>query len=314
MKVFVAGATGVIGWRAVRDLVAAGHDVTGLARTDEKADQLVRLGAAPARVDLFDPAGLSTAVGGHEVVANLATHIPPVAAAARPSAWADNDRIRTEGSCNLVDAALAGGATRYIQESITFTYPDQGEAWIDESLAIDASGVESVLAAEGNAARFAASSAARGHGAGVVLRFGVFYGPGASHTDTMLRLARRGLGAAVGSAKGYISSIHLDDAASAVVAALDVPSGTYNVVDDEPVTRRQYVDALGAAIGRGRLRIVPGRAAKLGGKRTATLRRSQRVSNGAFREASGWRPRHPSVREGWRAVVAAAEGEEAIGA
>jgi nucleoside-diphosphate-sugar epimerase len=311
MKVFVAGATGVIGWRAVRDLVAAGHEVTGLARSDEKAEQLVRLGATPARVDLFDPAALSAAVAGHAVVANLATHIPPLSAAARPSAWAENDRIRTEGSRNLVDAALAGGATRYIQESITFTYPDQGDEWIDESLAIDpAPGVESVLAAEANAARFASS----GHGAGVVLRFGAFYGPGATHTDTMLSLARRGLGAAAGAAQGYISSIHLDDAARAVVAALEVPSGTYNVVDDEPVTRRQYVDALGAALGRGRLRIVPGRAAKLGGKRAATMTRSQRVRNAAFRAASGWRPQHPSVREGWPAVVAAVEGEEAVGA
>ena len=86
-RVFVAGATGVLGWRTVRELVAAGHEVTGIARSDEKAALLRSLGATPARVDLFDAAAIREAASGHDAVLNLATHVPPPTEAARRSAW-----------------------------------------------------------------------------------------------------------------------------------------------------------------------------------------------------------------------------------
>jgi nucleoside-diphosphate-sugar epimerase len=297
MKIFIAGATGVLGRRAVAGLVAAGHDVAGLARTADKAAGLSAAGATPVTVDLFDPAAVVAAVAGYEVVMNLATNIPTVREGMRAGSWATNDRIRTEGAANLVDGALAGGARRYVQESITFTYPDRGDAFIDETVPIEAqAGVQSVTAAEASAARFT-----EGGGAGVVLRFGMFYGPDSSHTATMLEAARRRIGLATGAPRGYISSIQTDDAASAVVAALAVPAGIYNVCD-EPVTRRVYVRALGAAVGH-RLVLYPGRLARFAGPRAATLTRSQRVSNSKFKAASGWSPQYPSVREGWPAVL-----------
>jgi nucleoside-diphosphate-sugar epimerase len=109
MRVFVAGATGVIGRRAVAQLIAAGHEVTGIARAPAKAAQLRRAGAVPVEVSLFDPAALTAAVAGHDAVVNLATKIPTLTQAARASAWDENNRIRIEGSRNLVDAALAAG-------------------------------------------------------------------------------------------------------------------------------------------------------------------------------------------------------------
>src|SRR5690349_1799280 len=117
MKVFVAGGTGVVGRRAVERLVEAGHDVSVIARSDEKAALVVSLGATPARVSLFDAPALTEAVAGHEVVVNLATHIPPLTRAGLMSSWQENNRIRTEGARNLADAALAAGASRYVQES-----------------------------------------------------------------------------------------------------------------------------------------------------------------------------------------------------
>ena len=96
MRVFVAGATGVLGRRAVRELVRTGHGVTGVARSDAKAALLRELGATPAMIDPFDAAALDEAVRGHEVVMNLATHIPAPTKAAFPSAWKENDRIRSE--------------------------------------------------------------------------------------------------------------------------------------------------------------------------------------------------------------------------
>ena len=300
--VFVTGATGAIGRHVVPQLVAAGHEVTGLARSEEKVAQLSAQGAKAAEVSLFDAGALRDAFAGHDVVANLATSIPQ---SPRRSAWAENDRIRTEGSRAVVDAAIAAGVSRLVQESITFPYADNGDAWIDEDTDFDPGTLmTSVVEAESNAARFRASGAT-----GVVLRFGAFYGPDTWHTDTALRFAGRHIGAVIGRRGGYMSSIHLADAGSAVLAALDAPSGTYNVVDDEPMTKREYALALGEAAGARPWVSVPGRAAKLGGSLTEPLARSQRVSNRRFRDVTGWAPRYASVREGLASVVK--EGDDA---
>jgi nucleoside-diphosphate-sugar epimerase len=128
MKVFVAGATGVLGWRAVRDLVAAGHAVTGIARSEEKATRLRSLGATPVRVDLFDADAVREAAAGHDAVLNLATHVPKPSEATRRRAWAEHERIRSEGARILVDAAVAGGASVYVQESLAFAYADGAHA------------------------------------------------------------------------------------------------------------------------------------------------------------------------------------------
>lgn len=301
MKVFVAGATGVLGNRAVRQLVDAGHAVTGIARSDAAADQLRDAGATSARVDLFDAAAIADAVSGHDAVLNLATSIPPASKAMRPGAWSMNDKIRTEGSCILVDAALATGAQRYVQESIAFIYPDSGDHWIDESTALDSPKyTRSTLEAEAQAARFTAAG-----GAGVVLRFGMFYGAASSHTEDFVRLARHRVAANLGSRDGYMSSVHLDDAAAAVVAALAAPAGTYNIVDDEPMKRGDYFDALADAFGLPHARLGMSAIGKLGGSKAATLTRSERVSNAKFKAGTGWAPAYPSAREGYLQVAAA---------
>ena len=301
MKVFVAGATGVLGKRAVAQLVAADHEVTGVARSNEKAALIRSLGAAPVTVDLFDAAAVKAAVEGHDVVVNLATHIPPLSKAALPGAWSENDRIRSEASKHLVDAALATGASRYIQESIAFMYPDSGDQWLDEDVAPDPPGLGgSVLEAEAQVRRFA-----DGGGAGVVLRFGQFYAPEATHTIAMVKAAKRHIAPVLGPKDGYISMIDADDAARAVVAALDAPSGTYNVTDDEPVTRDEFASIAADAMGVKRARSLPAALAKMSGKNARFMMRSQRVRNDRFKQATGWAPAHRSLREGWPAVTAA---------
>ena len=298
MKVFVAGATGVLGRRAVRQLAGAGHDVSGIARSPEKATLLEELGARPVTADLFDGAALKDAVDGHEVVCNLATHIPHVSRAALPGAWKENDRIRTEGSRNLVDAAVATGAARYIQESISFIYPDRGDQWVDEEVALDVPPFgESVVEAERQAARVTDAGAV-----GVVLRFGQFIAAESAHTIDMVRAVRRRVAPLLGADR-YNSMIHADDAAAAVVAALAVPAGTYNVVEDEPLTRRESFDLLAEALGVKPPRIAPAGVARLGGKKATAMMRSERVSNKRFKEVSGWAPAFPSVRDAWPAVA-----------
>ena len=187
MKVFFAGATGVVGKRAVAGFVAAGHDVTAVARNRAKADYLRLVGAQPVSVDLFDAAAVNAAVAGHDVVVNMATHIPPLSKAAMPGAWKENDRIRTEVSRNLADAVIAHGVGRYIQESITFHYEVDGDAPIDEDRPLRiAAYAKSTLDAEAQAQRVTEAG-----GVGIVLRFGMFYGPDSNQTVTQVRMLRR---------------------------------------------------------------------------------------------------------------------------
>jgi nucleoside-diphosphate-sugar epimerase len=299
MKVFVAGATGAIGARAVTQLVAAGHSVTAIARSPAKVDFLRELGAAPVTVDMFDPDALRSAVAGHDVVCNLATHIPPVARAMRGDAWAENDKIRIQGSANLVDAAIAAGAKRYIQESISFGYADGGDSWLDESTPLLPTPLTASLeAAEANTARFTASG-----GVGVVLRFAMFYGAGSTFTVAMLRMVESGIAPSLGDPDGYQSMLQLDDAAAAVVAAFRAPAGVYNVAEDRPGTRRVQAAAMASALGVAPPWMPPAGAAKLTGTNGAHLRRSHRISNHAFRAATGWAPRYPDPWTGWAFVA-----------
>jgi len=300
MRVFVAGATGVLGRRTLPLLVAQGHDVSALARSDVRATLVGDLGARPVRADLFDSASMRGAVAGHDVVCNLATHIPSSLRMALPGAWAENDRIRTEGSRILVDAALAAAAGRYVQESIAFLYRDGGDRWIDESSPLDpVANLRSATVAESHAARVTAAG-----GVAVILRFAAFYGPDSATTFDMIRLARRRIALGAGP-EGYVSSITTDDAAAAVVASLSAPAGLYNVGDHEPVTRRQFFAALAGALGVSPPFVAPAGLTKLAGPKAAALVRSQRLSNRRFVDVTGFEPVSPSVRQGWPKVVAA---------
>jgi nucleoside-diphosphate-sugar epimerase len=299
LKLFMAGATGILGRRTVPLLVAAGHRGTAVARRAEKEAALAAVGAEPVRVDLFDARAVASAVRGHDVVINLATHIPPSSRAVLPWAWRENDRVRREISRNLADAALAARVRRLIQESFAPTYASGGDAWLTEASPIHpARQSRSALDAE---------RAAKGFGGGgraaVVLRFAFFHDAESGTTQDTLRFARKGWASTFGAADGFVSSIMVEDAARAVLAALEVPAGIYNVSDDEPLRRREYFEALGAALGVATPKLPPAWLAHLAGPVGEMLARSQRVSNQKLREASGWRPRAASMREGWRSGV-----------
>ena len=301
MKVIVAGATGVAGGGVVPALVAAGHDVTAAIRSPAKTQMVLSWGATPVEVDLFDRAAVLGVVAGHAAVCNLTTHIPSLAKAGLPGAWKENDRIRRVVSANLIEAALAGDASYFLQESVGFVYPDQGDRWIDERTPPQPSPVtQSVLEAEANVERFAGSGRS-----GVILRFAQFYGPGATHSVEMVRMAARfGIAPTIGDPDGFMSSIHRDDVGPAVVAALGAPTGTYNIGDDEPLRRRELHAVFAQALGRSRLHEVGRLMARLGGRKAEVTARSQRLSSDAFRTCTGWSPTVPSARLGWPAIIA----------
>ena len=233
MRVFVTGGTGAIGGYAVPAMIAAGHDVRALARTDAAASALRAHGATPVRVSLFDRDGLAESFDHCAAVVNLASALPGTASFVRLSAWTDCHRIRREGSAAVVDAAIAAGVPRVLQESVVMVYTDSGDRWIDEESPVDHYPIATgIYAAEASAHRF---------------------------TD----------------------------------------SGTYNIVDDLPVTKRNHTAALAGAVGRHPVVTGPGRAALLLGERTTSLTRSLRVSNKRFRSAGGWQPQYHSVWEGY---------------
>jgi nucleoside-diphosphate-sugar epimerase len=303
MRVFLTGATGVIGRRVVPLLLEQGHTVTAGQRAESRRPMPWKNEIRVVPVDLFDPATLAPAVRGHDAVINLATSIPSSTVKMLfRSAWRMNDRIRREGSRNLVEAALAGGVRCLVQESFAPTYPSRGDEWIDESVALEPGAYNrTVLDAEESVARF--TGAGRN---GIALRFAAFYGPDSVQLPDLIRLLRGGW-APLPEPHGFISSVSHDDAASAVVASLQARPGAYNVSDDEPVRKEVYAGTLASLLGVGPPRFPPRWATPLFGAPGAMLSRSLRISNDKLRTETGWRPGYPSVREGWVATLDAAK-------
>lgn len=224
--IVITGATGVIGRRAVSELVSAGHRVAGVTRSAEGARLLESLGARAVEADVFDPTSLATAFAGSGTVVNLLTHIPAADRMATPGAWDENDRLRREASAAVAVAAGEVGAERLIQESIAFVYADGGDRWLDEDAPVDSNATTAtVLTAEANASKRFAGDA-------VVLRFGLFIGPDSHLSEADVKKARRtGVSPSLGARDAYRPTLWLDDAGTAVAAAVRAPASIYNVGD-----------------------------------------------------------------------------------
>ena len=289
-EVIVTGSTGVIGQRAVRELLAAGHRVTGVTRSARGHLRLESLGARAVEADVFDEASLREAFDGADVVVNVLTHVPSADRMADPSAWKENDRVRIEASAAIARAARAARVQRLVQESIAFVYADGGDGWLEEDAPVAGGGVTTTaLTAERNARELF-------DGDTVVLRFGLFMGPESGSAQAALEAARAGVSTALGPPSAYRPTLWLDDAAAAIAAALRVPAGTYNVADTDPPTNAEIDAALAAAVGVKALRPRP--------PQDGPLARSQRVSSRRLREASGWTPRVRAGTDTWDRIAA----------
>jgi nucleoside-diphosphate-sugar epimerase len=300
VKVFVTGATGVMGRSVVRSLLADGHDVLGLARDAEKAAVLDAMDVLPVRGTLFDRVRLAEAFEGCDVVCNMATRMPVGWSGLRPGAWRANDRLRSEGSRIVARAARTAGVSRLIQESVSYLYADAGDAWITESSPIEVTAAtEPVILAETAAEEFRDA----GHDS-VILRFGSIIGDDGL-TRWRLRRAKAGRPIGFGAPDGWTHVVHVDDIGSAVAASLSATSGIYNA-GAEPIRRADLVVAYGRAVGSSDAAFMPRLLQRLGGDRFEPLTRSQRVRSEALVAASAWHPDHPRFGTDWlRDVVSA---------
>ncbi|MEO1056585.1 MAG: NAD(P)-dependent oxidoreductase [Actinomycetota bacterium] len=300
MRILMTGATGVIGRHTIPLLLGAGHEVRAVARTRAARHDLRVAGAEPVSVNLFDRDEIRAAVDGCQAVLHFATSIPPLRVATKARSWVANDRLRDDATNLLVDAAISSGVERFVLESMTFFYTDRGEHWVDESSPVDATWrpLRSALAAERHLKRFTESGAA-----GVTLRFAQLYGPGDVSLEYLDAIRQRRI-PLIGHGDNFVPRVHIADAATAILASLAVPPGTYNVSDDDPQRARATLEQLVGLLDAPRPRRLPTWLAKVaGGSAVSTLTRSQRVSNQRLRSASAWTPIHGSSADGWPEVV-----------
>jgi 2-alkyl-3-oxoalkanoate reductase len=306
MRVFVAGASGAIGRPLVSKLVAAGHEVSGMTRSEARAEDVRAAGADAAVVDVFDAEGLRAAIAeaSPEVVVHELTSLPDRIDFRKEDTYAATNRVRTEGTRNLIDAALAAGARRFVCQSIAFAYRLDGVGMKTEEdpLLADAPGA---FASGVSALREMEEMVLGTDGLdGLVLRYGFFYGPGTYYAKdgTSTEDVRRRRMPIVGRGSGVFSFIHVDDAADATVAAVERGApGVYNVTDDEPASMTEWVPVFAQAAGAKPPWRVPVWLARfVAGKDVSNFAVALRgASNEKAKRELGWQPAHPSWRTGF---------------
>jgi 2-alkyl-3-oxoalkanoate reductase len=304
MKVFIAGASGVLGRRLVRQFTARGHSVIGQVRSPKSESTVREAGGEPRHADLFDAESLARAAEGCDTVIHAATAIP-VKQKTIPADWAMNDRIRRKGTRCLTEAAAKIGARAYLQQSIAWVARPKDDSPFDEdSPAVPVPAIQSAIDAEaiareaGSAEGFAVS----------ILRGGFFYDGESAHTRMIADALRKRQMPIIGGGEAMWAMIHSDDAASAYVAAAEKPrSGVWHITDNELVPVRSFLKEFAARLGARAPRRVPVWLARwLAGEQAVEyFTRSTRTANTRFRSEFAWTPRYPTFREGLDQIVAA---------
>jgi nucleoside-diphosphate-sugar epimerase len=310
MRVLVAGATGVIGSRLVPLLTAVGHEVIALARSADRANVLREAGAEMAVADALDRDGLIRAVAkaAPDAVVNLLTAIPGHLNPRRLARdFALTNRLRTEGTRNLVDAAREAGATRVIAQSLAYAY-QPGKALANE---------DSPLWTEHTPKQFAPVLAAlieleriTADAGGLVLRLGHLYGPGSAYAEdgSFTHHVKAGNVPLVGGGNAVFSFTHAEDAATAIIAALDKDTtGVLNIVDDTPAALHTWLPEFARLLAAPQPKPAPAALARLavGGWGVAYMNQLRGADNARARLRLNWRPRHTSWKDGFAAELRA---------
>lgn len=310
MKVFVAGATGAIGRPLVGQLVEAGHEVVAMTRSPERAARLRRHGVEARVADVYDREAVRGAVAAAkpEVLVHELTDIPAEIDPRRfAQQFRSTDRLRTEGTRNLLDAAKEAGVKRFVAQSVFSAYEPTGGPIKTEvdPLWADPPDWAAPMRAVADLERVVLESEAVD---GVTLRYGYFYGPGTqcASDGALASRVRRRMFPVPARATALMSFVHVEDAASATVLAVDRgPPGAYNVVDDEPAPVSEWLPVFAEAVGAPRPLRVPKLAARLGaGPYGVHMLYEQRgASNEKARRDLGWTLTYPSWRQGFQQAL-----------
>ena len=317
MRVFVAGAAGAVGRQLLPQLAAGGHQVTGSTRNPAKAERLRALGAEPVVVNGLDAAAVGEAVARAEpevVIHQMTSLSGDVNLRRFDRMFAVTNQLRTSGTDHLLAAAVAAGARRFIAQSYTgWTNPREGSPVKTEEDPLDPSpppAQRESLAAIDYLERSVTSA---GQLDGIVLRYGSFYGPGA--TGTLVGPVRKRKVPIIGNGAGIWSFLHVSDAASATVRALERGApGVYNVVDDEPASVAEWLPFLARAVGAGAPYRVPRWIGLLAAGQTGVsmMTRIRGSSNAKAKRELGWQPAWPSWRQGFRGGLDAALPQQQV--
>ena len=312
MRLFLAGASGTIGRHLLPKLTARGHEVVAMTRTPRKVDALRDAGAFPVVADGLDRDAVMAAVTGAEpdVVIHQMTALTSVGNPRRFDAdFHVTNELRTTGTDNLLGAARAAGTRRFITQSFA-GWPSirEGGPVKTEDDPLDphppAKMRESL-----DAIRYLERTVAEAEGIeGIVLRYGGFYGPASEMPEQMLDGVRKRRFPLVGDGGGVWSFVHLDDAAQATVAAVERGApGIYNIVDDDPAPVAEWLPVFASSLGAKQPRHVPAWLGRLAAGEAAVvmMTQSRGSSNAKAKRELGWRPEHPSWRQGFREVLSA---------
>jgi nucleoside-diphosphate-sugar epimerase len=308
MRVFVAGATGALGRHLVAGLVAAGHEVTASTRTPGKVAQLRELGAEPVVVDGLDRDAVIAAVSdaGPEVIVHEMTALAGMRSFRNPDKlFAATNELRTRGTDNLLAAAARAGTRRVIAQGYAGAGPDKpsGGGLKTEEDPLDWRPIPSA-ARTAAAIKYVDKTVPLEAPEGIVLRYGAFYGPGAS--EVLLDVVRKRQLPVIGGGTGISSFIEITDAAAATLAAVDRGApGVYNVVDSDPAPVAEWLPYLAQILGAKPPMRMPAWLGRLlaGEFVVAQMTTSRGFSNEKARKELGWEPRYASWREGFRAWV-----------
>lgn len=306
MRIFLAGATGAIGRSLVPLLLEAGHDVAGMTRRAERVGALREQGVEPVVCDALDAAGLADAVAKArpEVVINQLTDIPRQIDPRRfEEQFAANDRLRVEGTRNLVRAAEDAGARRIVAQSIAFAYAP-GNSLRREEDPLYGDAAEPWRRTVGAVAELERRTLGGEGLEGVVLRYGYLYGPGTAYAadGSTAEAVRKRAFPLVGRGSAVYSFVHVDDAASAAArAAAAGATGVYNVVDDDPAPMREWLPRYAEALGAPPPRRVPRLAARIAAGKLAVYMTTglPGATNEKAAGELGWKPRWSSWRQGF---------------
>jgi nucleoside-diphosphate-sugar epimerase len=313
MRIFVAGATGAVGKRLLPVLVAAGHEVVGTTRSATKSEQIRPAGAEPAVVDVLDGDAVRAAIAQArpEVVVHQATALAAMGTNMRrfDADFAMTNRLRTEGTDNLLAAARAAGVRRFVAQSFTgWANAREGGTIKTEEDPLDPDPPKACRETLAGIRYVDATVPAAEGLEGIVLRYGGFYGPGTSlgPDGIHVEMVRKRRFPIVGAGTGVWSFVHMDDVATATVAAVERGEpGVYNIVDDEPAPVAEWLPYLAGVLGAKPPRRVPVWLGRLAGGSfgVAVMTEIRGSSNAKAKQVLGWRPMYPSWREGFKAML-----------